>query len=71
MPLLRDHVVNTDSVFDQPRALLDLPRRRWRGRRHRLASLVPARDFWMSAARSAELQSTSHFGFLRGASSCD
>src|ERR1700731_351101 len=27
--------------------------------------------FWMSAARSAELQSTSHFSFLRGASSCD
>ena len=37
----------------------------------RLASLVPARDLRMTAARYAELQCTSHFSFLRGASSCD
>src|SRR5690606_35807493 len=53
------------------RALLDLPLRRWRGCRHRLASLVPARDFRMSAPAYAELQVTSHFSFLRGASSAE
>src|SRR6266436_2817301 len=53
------------------RTLLDIPRRRWRGSRHRLASLVSARDFRMSSARYAELQCTSHFSFLRGASSND
>src|ERR1700736_6578812 len=42
-----------------------------RGRRDRLAPLVPARDIRMSAARYAELQCTSHFSFLRGASSCE
>ena len=71
------------------RALLDLSRRRWRGRRgfetrrcraaarrdalrrgdergchDRLAPLVPAWDFRMSAARYVELQCTSHFSFL-------
>ena len=50
------------------RALLALPRRRRRGRRDRLAALVPARDLRMSGSRYAELQVTSHFCFLRGAS---
>src|SRR5208283_1300491 len=53
------------------RALLDLPRWRRRGRRHRFASLVPSRGIRMSAPRYIELQCTSHFSFLRGASSCD
>src|SRR5690606_19908111 len=53
------------------RTLLDLPLRRWRGCHHRLASLVPARDFRMSAPAYAELQVTSHFSFLRGASSAE
>ena len=44
------------------RALLDLPRRRRRGRRDRLASLVPARDLRMSGTRYAELQV--HLAFL-------
>ena len=50
------------------RTLLDLPRRRWRGCRDRLSALVPARDLRMSGPRYAELQVTSHFSFLRGAS---
>src|SRR5690606_35341792 len=37
----------------------------------RLASLVPAWDIRMSNHRYAELQVTSHFSFLRGASSCE
>src|SRR5690606_8560473 len=53
------------------RTILDLPFRRWRGCRHLLASLVPARDFLMSAPAYAELQVTSHFSFLRGASSSE
>jgi error-prone DNA polymerase len=36
-----------------------------------LAPLVFAWDFWMSGPRYAELQCTSHFSFLRGASSCE
>jgi protein ImuB len=48
-----------------PANAVDLSRRRRRGCRHRLASLVPARDLRM---RYAELQVTSHFSFLRGAS---
>ena len=53
------------------RAFLDLSLWRWRGHHHWLAALVPARNFRMSAARYAELQCTSHFSFLRGASSCE
>ena len=53
------------------RALLGVPRRRWRGSADRLAALVPARDLRMSGPRYAELQVTSHFSFLRGASSCE
>ena len=37
----------------------------------RLAALVPARHLRMSGPRYAELQVTSHFSFLRGASSCE
>src|SRR5450631_4336180 len=46
-------------------------RRRWHGLHGGHASLVPARDFWMSGRRYAELQCTTHFSFLRGASSCE
>src|ERR1019366_1808931 len=53
------------------RAFLDLSRWRWRRRCDRLAALVPARNFRMSGPRYAELQCTSHFSFLRGASSCE
>src|SRR5260370_33129427 len=53
------------------RALLDLSRRQRRGWGDRLASLVSARNFRMTGARYFELQCTSHFSFLRGASSAD
>src|ERR1019366_9265547 len=53
------------------RALLDFSRRRRRRRRHRLTAVVYARDLRMTAARYVELQCTSHFSFLRGASSCE
>src|SRR5258708_23352922 len=53
------------------RALLDLSRRQRRGWGDRLASLVSARNFRMTGARYVELQCTSHFSFLRGASSCE
>src|SRR5258708_13698686 len=53
------------------RALLDLPRRRRRGWGDRIASLVSARIFRMTGARYVELQCTSHFSFLRRASSCE
>jgi len=53
------------------RAFLDLSLWRWRGHHHWLAALVPARDLRMNAVRYAELQCTSHFSFLRGASSCE
>src|SRR5690606_5115639 len=52
------------------RTLLDLPRRRRRDPGKRRPGMVPARDLRMSA-RYAELQVTSHFSFLRGASSCE
>src|SRR5271155_3793773 len=50
---------------------LGLSRRGWRGSTDRLATLVPAWRLRMSALRYAELQVTSHFSFLRGASSCE
>ena len=50
------------------RALLAVSRRRRRGCRHRLATLVPA---WRVRMSYAELQCTSQFSFLRGASSCE
>ena len=53
------------------RALLGVPRWRRRGSADRLAALVPAWDLRMSGPRYAELQVTSHFSFLRGASSCE
>src|SRR5215475_2686820 len=53
------------------RALLDLSRRQRRGQGDRLASLVSAWDFRMTGIRYVELQCTSHFSFLRGASSCE
>src|SRR3546814_706355 len=37
----------------------------------RRVSRVPAWGMWMTAPRYAELQVTSHFSFLRGASGCD
>ena len=49
----------------------DLPRRRRRRCCYRLAPLVPAWNLRMSDVRYAELQCTSHFSFLRGASSCE
>jgi error-prone DNA polymerase len=33
--------------------------------------MVPAWNFWLIVMQYAELQTTSHFSFLRGASSCD
>src|SRR5690349_25055200 len=33
--------------------------------------MVHSWDLWMNSARYAELQVTSHFSFLRGASSCE
>src|SRR3546814_9400775 len=53
------------------RALLAVSGGRRRGRHHRLPSLVPPRGVRMTAPRYAELQVTSHFSFLRGASSCE
>src|SRR3984957_14000594 len=53
------------------RTLLGLSRRGWRGSPDRLATLVPARSLRMKGPRYAELQVTSHFSFLRGASSCE
>src|SRR5216683_1083658 len=53
------------------RALLDLSLRQRRGWGDRLASLVFARNLRMTGARYVELQCTSHFSFLRGASSCE
>src|SRR3984957_7857099 len=53
------------------RTLLGLSRRGWRGSPDRLATLVPARSLRPSGPRYAELQITSHFSFLRGASSCE
>src|SRR6516162_2178964 len=53
------------------RALLDLPIWRRRGCCHWIASLVPAWGVRMTGPRYAELQVTSHFSFLRGASSCE
>src|SRR5271155_1508076 len=50
---------------------LGLSRRGWRGSTDRLATLVPARHLRMRGPRYAELQVTSHFSFLRGASSCE
>src|SRR5499433_3430965 len=53
------------------RTLLDLSLRRRRGWGDRLPSLVSARNFRMIGSRYVELQCTSHFSFLRGASSCE
>jgi error-prone DNA polymerase len=43
----------------------------WRGPADRLAALVCAWNLRMTSPRYAELQVTSHFSFLRGASSCE
>ena len=51
------------------RPLLDLPRRRRRGCCDRIPQVVFTWDLRMT--RYAELQVTSHFSFLRGASSCE
>ncbi len=64
---VRDYFRVEDDAGER---LLALSRGRRRGRRHRLASLVPARDLWMRP-RYAELQVTSHFSFLRGASDAE
>src|ERR1700688_4746387 len=52
------------------RAFLDLPRWRWRGCRDRIPQVVSTWDIRVNS-RYAELQVTSHFSFLRGASSCE